>query len=212
MRTVAVMSACLTFFTAPCIEADGDSVLEKPSRAFAEMLLAFNVAPKHHGVGSLPRASTPLLDEALVSEAFATRVQEDLARAGLKKTLAEVTQYLTEMKIETDDSGSGSLLGGIRDANEETIVEKEKRAKQKPKEVSGRIIKTGTMKDTIIVKVDRRFKETKRKTDKIQRRSNRVKVHAADEQFAAGPHKIGDIVKIRQTIPMSKEKKWTLVY
>mmetsp|Transcript_52196 Transcript_52196/g.82898 ORF Transcript_52196/g.82898 Transcript_52196/m.82898 type:complete len:206 (-) Transcript_52196:87-704(-) len=202
MRTVGIVSACLTFLTASCTE-------ERPSRAFAEMLLAFNGAPQHYRGTGVARASTP---QAAVTEAFAMRVQEDLARAGLKKTLAEVTEYLEEIKQEEqEEMFKTGFLGGIRDSNEEQLVQKAEREKQKPKEVRGRIIKTGTMKDTVIVKVDRRFPEKKQKTGKTQRRSNRVKVHAPDEEFAAGPHKIGDIVKIRQSIPISKEKKWKLI-
>lgn len=57
---------------------------------------------------------------------------------------------------------------------------------------------------TIVVNVERRFTHPIMK--KTVRRSK--KYHAHDEANAA---KVGDIVQIEETAPISKNKRWTLV-
>ncbi len=60
------------------------------------------------------------------------------------------------------------------------------------------------MDKTVVVRVDRVFKHTKFK--KIIRRSK--KYHSHDEKNQCKP---GDFVEIRETRPLSKLKRWTLV-
>lgn len=60
------------------------------------------------------------------------------------------------------------------------------------------------MKDTIVVKIDRQLKHSK--YHKYIKRSS--KIHAHD---AGNTAKIGDLVLIQETSPISKLKSWKLV-
>jgi small subunit ribosomal protein S17 len=66
------------------------------------------------------------------------------------------------------------------------------------------IVVSDKMQKTIIVKVTRLTKHPK--YGKIIKKSNKFKVH--DEKNIA---KVGDIVKIRETRPLSKDKRFSLV-
>ncbi len=60
------------------------------------------------------------------------------------------------------------------------------------------------MQKTVVVKVDRRVKHAL--YSKIITRSTKYHVHDED-----GICKMGDIVRIRETRPISKRKSWTLL-
>lgn len=71
------------------------------------------------------------------------------------------------------------------------------------------LIKTGVvvsdkMNKTIVVRIDRATRHPV--YNKVLKRSKKVKAH--DEKNVA---KIGDVVRIIQTRPLSKEKRWMLV-
>jgi len=66
------------------------------------------------------------------------------------------------------------------------------------------VVVSNKMNKTIIVKINRTTRHPLYK--KVIRRSKKVKVH--DEKNIA---KIGDVVKIVQTRPISKEKRWKLI-
>lgn len=75
--------------------------------------------------------------------------------------------------------------------------------------VKKNLVRTGTvvsdkMQKTIVVKIDTVRRHSMYK--KVMRRSMKVKVH--DEKNVA---KAGDMVKIVQTRPISKDKRWKLV-
>lgn len=71
------------------------------------------------------------------------------------------------------------------------------------KERTGRVV-SNKMDKTITVVVERRFPHPLYK--KVLRRSK--KYHAHDEKNECG---IGDLVRIRETRPLSKLKRWRLV-
>jgi small subunit ribosomal protein S17 len=71
------------------------------------------------------------------------------------------------------------------------------------KERTGRVV-SNKMDKTITVVVERRFPHPLYK--KVMRRSK--KYHAHDEKNECG---IGDLVRIRETRPLSKLKRWRLV-
>ena len=73
-----------------------------------------------------------------------------------------------------------------------------------PKRILQGIVVSDANDKTIIVRVERRFSDPLYK--KIVRRSK--KYHAHDEKNA---HKIGDVVRIQETRPFSKLKKWMVV-
>ena len=75
--------------------------------------------------------------------------------------------------------------------------------KSLPRELSG-IVVSDKMKDTIVVKVERRKKHPIYK--KYIRRS--IKVHAHD---AGNTCKTGDVVVVQESKPISKTKCWKLV-
>lgn len=71
------------------------------------------------------------------------------------------------------------------------------------KERTGRVV-SNKMDKTITVVIERRFPHPLYK--KVMRRSK--KYHAHDEKNECG---IGDLVRIRETRPLSKLKRWRLV-
>ncbi len=71
------------------------------------------------------------------------------------------------------------------------------------KERVGEVV-SDSMSKTIVVKIDRRVAHKKYK--KIVTRSKKFHVH--DEKNEA---KVGDVVKIRETRPLSRLKRWRLI-
>ena len=73
-----------------------------------------------------------------------------------------------------------------------------------PKRVLQGTVVSDVNDKTVVVRVDRAFTPPVMK--KTVRRSK--KYHAHDEANAA---KVGDVVRIEETAPISKNKRWTLV-
>jgi len=73
-----------------------------------------------------------------------------------------------------------------------------------PKRILEGVVVSDKNDKTIVVKVERRLRHPVLK--KTVRRSK--KYHAHDERNAS---KIGDVVRIEETRPLSKQKRWTLV-
>lgn len=71
------------------------------------------------------------------------------------------------------------------------------------KEREGEVV-SDKMDKTIVVRVDRRFRHPLYK--KVLTRSKKFFAHDAE-----GTAKTGDVVKIRETRPLSKLKRWELV-
>jgi small subunit ribosomal protein S17 len=71
------------------------------------------------------------------------------------------------------------------------------------KERQGKVV-SDKMEKTIVVRVDRRFRHPLYK--KVVTRSKKLYAHDAE-----GAAKTGDVVKIRETRPLSKLKHWELV-
>ena len=71
------------------------------------------------------------------------------------------------------------------------------------KEREGEVV-SDKMDKTIVVRVDRRFRHPLYK--KVMTRSKKLYAHDAE-----GTAKTGDVVKIRETRPLSKLKHWELV-
>ncbi len=73
-----------------------------------------------------------------------------------------------------------------------------------PKRVLEGVVVSDKNDKTIVVKVERRLRHpVLKKTVRLSK-----KYHAHDEQNAA---KTGDVVRIEETRPLSKQKRWTLV-
>jgi len=73
-----------------------------------------------------------------------------------------------------------------------------------PKRTLHGVVVSDKQNKTVIVRVERRFTHPTMK--KTVRRSK--KYHAHDE---ANAHKIGDVVSIEETKPISKNKRWVVV-
>ena len=73
-----------------------------------------------------------------------------------------------------------------------------------PKRVLQGTVVSDANDKTVVVRVERRFTHPVMK--KTVRRSK--KYHAHDEANTA---KVGDVVRIEETAPISKNKRWTLV-
>ena len=73
-----------------------------------------------------------------------------------------------------------------------------------PKRILQGVVVSDKNEKTVVVRVERRFIDPLFK--KTVRRSK--KYHAHDEANAA---KIGDIVRIQECAPISKNKRWTLI-
>lgn len=73
-----------------------------------------------------------------------------------------------------------------------------------PKRVLQGVVVSDKNDKTIVVKVERRLRHpVLKKTVRLSK-----KYHAHDETNAA---KIGDVVRIEETRPLSKQKRWTLL-
>jgi small subunit ribosomal protein S17 len=66
------------------------------------------------------------------------------------------------------------------------------------------VVVSDKMQKTVVVRIDRRFAHAR--YGKIVTRSAKVKAH--DEQNSA---KMGDTVRIMETRPLSKDKRWRVV-
>ncbi len=73
-----------------------------------------------------------------------------------------------------------------------------------PKRILQGTVVSTLNKNTLTVSVERRFKHPVLK--KTIRRSKKYRAH--DDNNA---HKLGDIVKIRETAPISKTKRWEVI-
>ena len=82
----------------------------------------------------------------------------------------------------------------MSEANEQQKIRKER---------EGEVV-SDKMDKTIVVRVDRRFRHPLYK--KVMTRSKKFYAHDAE-----GTAKTGDVVKIRETRPLSKLKRWELV-
>lgn len=73
-----------------------------------------------------------------------------------------------------------------------------------PKRILQGVVVSDKNDKTIVVKVERRLRHpVLKKTVRLSK-----KYHAHDEKNAA---KTGDVVRIEETRPLSKQKRWTLV-
>ena len=73
-----------------------------------------------------------------------------------------------------------------------------------PKRVMQGVVVSNAMDKTLVVKVERKFPHPLYK--KFIKRSSRYHVHDENNQ-----HKVGDLVSIRETRPLSKLKKWEVI-
>ena len=73
-----------------------------------------------------------------------------------------------------------------------------------PKRVLQGTIVSTLNKDTLTVSVERRFKHPVLK--KTIRRSKKYRAHVDNSSY-----KLGDIVKIQETAPISKTKRWEVI-
>ena len=74
-----------------------------------------------------------------------------------------------------------------------------------PKRIMQGIVVSDKMEKTIVVNVERKFPHPLYK--KYIKRSKRYHVHDKDNQF-----KNGDIVNIQECRPLSKSKRWEVIY
>ncbi|OUX45037.1 30S ribosomal protein S17 [bacterium TMED277] len=73
-----------------------------------------------------------------------------------------------------------------------------------PKRILQGIVVSDLNTKTVTVSVERRFKHPVLK--KTIRKSKKYRAHDV-----ADKHKVGDIVKIRETLPISRTKRWEVI-
>jgi small subunit ribosomal protein S17 len=73
-----------------------------------------------------------------------------------------------------------------------------------PKRILQGTVVSDLNKNTVTVSVERRFKHPILK--KTIRRSKKYRAHDGNETY-----KVGDMVKIRETLPISKTKRWEVI-
>jgi small subunit ribosomal protein S17 len=73
-----------------------------------------------------------------------------------------------------------------------------------PKRILQGTVVSDLNKNTVTVAVERRFKHPILK--KTIRRSKKYRAHDGNETF-----KVGDMVRIRETLPISKTKRWEVI-
>lgn len=73
-----------------------------------------------------------------------------------------------------------------------------------PKELLGKVVSSAHMKKTIVVEVENRRPHKLYK--KMLKKTKRYKAHYEGEGLT-----VGDKVKIRETRPVSRDKKWKVI-
>ena len=73
-----------------------------------------------------------------------------------------------------------------------------------PKRILQGVVVSDKNEKTVVVKVERRFAHPV--LQKTVRRSKKYKAHDETNQF-----KVGDVVSIEETAPISKDKRWIVV-
>jgi small subunit ribosomal protein S17 len=73
-----------------------------------------------------------------------------------------------------------------------------------PKRILQGTVVSDLNKNTVTVAVERRFKHPILK--KTIRRSKKYRAHDSNETY-----KVGDMVRIRETLPISKTKRWEVI-
>ncbi len=73
-----------------------------------------------------------------------------------------------------------------------------------PKRILQGVVVSDKNEKTVVVKVERRFAHPV--LQKTVRRSKKYKAHDEANQF-----KVGDVVSIEETAPISKDKRWIVV-
>ena len=73
-----------------------------------------------------------------------------------------------------------------------------------PKRILQGVVVSGKNEKTVVVNVERRFAHPV--LQKTVRRSKKYKAHDETNQ-----HKVGDIVSIEESAPISKDKRWVVV-
>ncbi|MBL4645249.1 MAG: 30S ribosomal protein S17 [Rhizobiales bacterium] len=73
-----------------------------------------------------------------------------------------------------------------------------------PKRILQGVVVSDKSDKTVVVKVERRFTHPLLK--KTVRRSKKYKAHDAENQ-----RKVGDLVQIQETKPISKDKSWEVI-
>ena len=73
-----------------------------------------------------------------------------------------------------------------------------------PKRILQGIVVSDLNTKTVTVSVERRFKHPVLK--KTIRKSKKYRAHDVTDK-----HKVGDIVKIRETLPISRTKRWEVI-
>ena len=73
-----------------------------------------------------------------------------------------------------------------------------------PKRILQGIVVSDLNTKTVTVSVERRFKHPVLK--KTIRKSKRYRAHDVEDK-----HKVGDIVRIRETLPISRTKRWEVI-
>ena len=201
-----------------------ETVVEEPV-AEAEPEVVAEEAPAEEPVAEEPVAEEPVAEEPVgeaVPEAAAeeTPAEEPAAEAEAPAAEAPAAERAAEPAAPAPQSGPKPkrkhLPRALRPSTKKGRVKREKATERKPivrlpkpeHEFGRRQERLGTVVSdkgdkTIVVKVD--TIKAHRRYKKVVRRSKRF--HAHDEQNAA---KLGDIVKIIETRPISKTKNWRL--
>jgi len=209
-------------------EIENEAPAEEPAAEAAEEAVAEAPAEEPEAVEETaevaeePVAEAPAEEAPVAEEATA----EPAAEAAADEPAAEATEAAAEPAAEAEPEAAPAPQSGpkpkkkrlprsqrpqrtrptrVKAAERKPIVrlEKPEHERGRRQERQGTVV-SDAMEKTIVVKVE--VVKAHPKYKKVVRRS--VKFHAHDEQSTA---KVGDIVRIVETRPLSKTKRWRLV-
>jgi len=208
-------------------EIENEAPAEEPAAEAAEEAVAEAPAEEPEAVEETaevaeePVAEAPAEEAPVAEEATA----EPAAEAAADEPAAEATEAAAEPAAEAEPEAAPAPQSGpkpkqkrlprsqrpqrtrptrVKAAERKPIVrlEKPEHERGRRQERQGTVV-SDAMEKTIVVKVE--VVKAHPKYKKVVRRS--VKFHAHDEQSTA---KVGDIVRIVETRPLSKTKRWRL--
>ena len=191
------------------VEEPAAEVVEEPAEApVAEVVAAEPEAVVEEVVEAAPVAEVaaePVADEPAAEAPAAAEPPAPAAAAA--EPAAPAPQSGPKVKKKRLPRGERPTKGRVVRVKPETRkpivrLEKPEHERGRSQERQGKVI-SDAMEKTIVVKVD--TIKAHRKYKKVVRRSNTF--HAHDEQNEA---KVGDVVRIVETRPLSKTKRWRL--
>ena len=188
----------------PAAEAAEEVVREAPAAEAEEPAAEEPVAQADEPAAEEPEAEEPAADAAEEAVADAPAAEADAPAADESSPVPQSGPKPKKKRLPRSERPKRTRPKRIPSTERKPIVrlEKPEHERGRSQERQGTVV-SDAMEKTIVVRVD--VVKAHPKYKKVVRRS--VKFHAHDETSQA---KVGDVVRIVETRPLSKTKRWRL--